>query len=372
MSLCVSKGHKRAQRTPCRFSKWHALITPFHQILIHFTNVHPSVSTPNSPDLPPTRPSLTVFPGQECQSRKIKCGIEPGDSVCVRCRRLNLHCVVNKSLQTLLEDESEWKTSIENKTNQLQSAVAEILRTMNMPHLDSLTPKSLAGHGSPAGSSAEQQQLSHSHPHSRIASPRLRQMPRAMSMARENSPEHSLVDEPEGDSIAAPMASLFQVTKLKNLKSNLKTSTAVEAQKSIRNDFISQGKVSLQDAEELFLQFTTSLNQYLWGGIALVHDNLTSVRESSSLLSSAILAVTALHVPGKEHVFDGAYIEFLALVSESMFDHTHNLDDVRAFAIGAFWLSDVSCELSLKTYFILTADTSQGSFLDTLSESPPN
>lgn len=258
---------------------------------------------------------------------------------------------MNKSLQTLLEDESEWKTSIENKTNQLQSAVAEILRTMNMPHIDNLTPKSLAGHGSPAGSSNEQQ-LSHSHSHSRLASPRLRQMPRTMSMARETSPEHLLVDEPEGDSIAAPMASLFQVTKLKNLKSNLKTNTAVEAQKSIRNDFISQGKVSLQDAEELFLQFTTSLNQYLWGGIALVHDNLTSVRESSSLLSSAILAVTALHVPGKEHVFDGAYIEFLALVSESMFDHTHNLDDVRAFAIGAFWLSDVSCELSFDKHLI--------------------
>ncbi|QDS70511.1 hypothetical protein FKW77_010232 [Venturia effusa] len=282
---------------------------------------------------------------QECQSRKIKCGIEPGDSVCVRCRRLNLHCVVNKSLQTLLEDESEWKTSIENKTNQLQSAVAEILRTMNMPNMESLTPKSIAGHGSPAGSSTEHH-LSQSHPHSRNPSPRLRQLPRTMSMARETSPDHSLVDEPEGDSIAAPMASLFQVTKLKNLKSNLKTTSAVEAQKVIRNDFISQGKVSLQDAEELFLQFTTSLNQYLWGGIALVHDNLTSVRESSSLLAASILAVTALHVPGKEHVFDGAYIEFLALVSESMFDHTHNLDDVRAFAIGAFWLSDVSWKLS--------------------------
>jgi hypothetical protein len=259
--------------------------------------------------------------------------------------------VVNKSLQTLLEDESEWKTSIEQKTNQLQSAVAEILRNMNMPHLDNLTPKSQTTHGSPAGSATEQHH-SHSHPHSRITSPRIRQMPQAMSMARESSPDQSLADEPESDSIAAPMASLFEVTKLKNLKSNIKTPTAVEAQKAIRNDFISQGKVSLQDAEELFLQFTTSLNQYLWGGIALVHDNLTSVRESSSLLSSAILAVTALHVPGKEYVFDGAYIEFLTLVSESMFDHTHNLDDVRAFAVGAFWLSDVSCKFIPGTFYI--------------------
>jgi hypothetical protein len=193
-----------------------------------------------------------------------------------------------------------------------------------------------------------------------------------MSMARESSPDQSLADEPESDSIAAPMASLFEVTKLKNLKSNIKTPTAVEAQKAIRNDFISQGKVSLQDAEELFLQFTTSLNQYLWGGIALVHDNLTSVRESSSLLSSAILAVTALHVPGKEHVFDGAYIEFLALVSESMFDHTHNLDDVRAFAVGAFWLSDVSCEFISERASRHLSNNIKGNFLVTQFESLQN
>jgi hypothetical protein len=243
---------------------------------------------------------------------------------------------VNKSLQTLLEDESEWKTSIEQKTNQLQNAVAEILRNMNLPSMDNLTPRSPTT-DSPAASPREAL-------HSHAASPRIRHLPRAMSMARENTPEVSLSEEPESDAIVAPMASLFEVTKLRNLKSNLHTPTAVEAQNAIQNDFISQGKVSLQDAEELFTQFTISLNQYLWGGIALVHDNLTSVRESSSLLSASILAVTALHAPGKEHVFDSAYVEFLALVSESMFDHNHNLDDVRAFCIGAFWLSDVSCK----------------------------
>jgi len=246
---------------------------------------------------------------------------------------------VNKSLQTLLEDESEWKTTIEQKTNQLQTAVAEILRNLNLPSMNNLTPKSQAA-SSPAGSPREQ-------PHSHVASPRIRHLPQAMSMARETTPELSLADEPESDAIVAPMASLFEVTKLRNLKSSLHNKTAVEAQKSVQNDFISKGKVSLRDAEELFTQFTISLNQYLWGGIALIHDNLTSVRESSSLLSASILAVTALHAPGKEHVFDTAYIEFLALVSESMFDHTHNLDDIRAFAIGAFWLSDVSCKFCL-------------------------
>ena len=91
------------------------------------------------------------------------------------------------------------------------------------------------------------------------------------------------------------------------------------------------------------MQFSISLNQYLFGGVALGHDDLTSVRKSSSLLASALIAVTALHVRGKEDVFDAAYTEFISLVSESMFDRRHSLDDIRAFCIGAFWLSDVSC-----------------------------
>lgn len=92
------------------------------------------------------------------------------------------------------------------------------------------------------------------------------------------------------------------------------------------------------------MQFSISLNQYLFGGVALVHDDLTSVRKSSSLLASAIIAVTALHVRGKDEVFDAAYTEFISLVSDSMFDRRHGLDDLRAFCIGAFWLSDVSCK----------------------------
>src|SRR5256885_1917397 len=76
------------------------------------------------------------FPsGQECQNRKIKCGIEADDAACPRCRRLGLQCVVNKSLQTLLENETEWRTAMEQKTNALQAAVSEILRTMNLPPL---------------------------------------------------------------------------------------------------------------------------------------------------------------------------------------------------------------------------------------------
>lgn len=43
----------------------------------------------------------------ECKRHKVRCDMKKGESVCSRCRRMGLECIVNKSLQTLLEDEAE-------------------------------------------------------------------------------------------------------------------------------------------------------------------------------------------------------------------------------------------------------------------------
>ena len=195
--------------------------------------------------------------------------------------------MVNKSLQTLLEDESEWKKDIEQKTTQLQSAISDILQRLSMPNLDTLTPRSQsAGPNSPSGAPTEQS-----------LSPRPRTLPPTMSMARAGSPEPSGLEEMEHDTLSAPMASLFEVTKLQNLR--VRDHLGSQNHPELASDFISQGRVSLQDAEELFMQFSVSLNQYLLGGVILVHDDLTSVRKSSSLLAAAIIAVAALHARGK-------------------------------------------------------------------------
>jgi hypothetical protein len=220
---------------------------------------------------------------------------------------------------------------MEQKTEQLQFAVADILRQLNLPSLGNLTPRS---HTTASPPPAEHQR--------EVRSPRARKVPPTVTMVREPSIGPEMTDE---DALtAAPMTSLFEVTKLRNIRNNIQAPLPNPRSKiNLTNDFVSQGKIDLTDAEELFHQFNISLNQYLWGGVSLLHDNLTSVRESSPMLSAAILAVTALHVPGREHIFDIAYAEFLALVSESMFNASHSLDDVRALCIGAFWLSDVSC-----------------------------
>lgn len=252
----------------------------------------------------------------------------------------------------MLEDESEWKSTIEQQTGQLQGAVAEILRALNLPALEKYAlpdgQESLTSPVEPHGEPHIKLQSPQTSPHSNNSDARRHQQALAMAMTRENSQEPPGA-EPEADTaplVAAPMSSLFEVTKLRNLRSNLNGHAHGPDQTVLQEDFISQGKVSLDEAEWLFRIFSGKLAAYLWGSIPLVHHSLTATRASSPLLTAAILAVGALHVPGKEDVFDVCYSEFLHIVSSSMFDRYHSLDDVRGLCIGAFWLSDVSWKLS--------------------------
>jgi hypothetical protein len=136
-----------------------------------------------------------------------------------------------------------------------------------------------------------------------------------MAMTRENSPESNEPETADKGLGSAPMGTLFEVTKLRNLRSNPLSHIHHPAATSLEDDFISSGKIDEMEAKALFHLFDTSLNHYLWGGIALVHSDLTSVRKSSTLLLAAILTVAALHIPGKEQTFDICYTEFVALVS---------------------------------------------------------
>lgn len=160
-------------------------------------------------------------------------------------------------------------------------------------------------------------------------------------MTRANSQEL----DTEAELGSAPMGSLYEVTKLRNLRSNLRIHHD-SGTNMIEEDFISRGALSLNNAEMLFDLFYKTINQFLWGGIALVHGDLTSVRMSSSILSAAILCVAALHVPGNIDLFDTCYVEFITLVSSSMLNRYHTMDEIRGLIIGAFWLSDLSWKLS--------------------------
>lgn len=235
---------------------------------------------------------------------------------------------------------------MEQTSKQLQGAVSEILRALNLPSLDSFTSleqkatlSAERGHG--IGVNASSSIQGNASPPVTVEHPR--RIRGTMAMTRENSNEPENGHEENSTLVAAPMGTLYEVTKLRHLRGSQKrhhpvTSTPLES------DFISRGKIAENEAKELFETFSQSLNHYLWGGVALVHSDLASVRHSSSLLLTAILAVTALHVPGRTAAFEICYSEFVSLVSSSMLDRYHTLDVVRGLCIGAFWLSDLSCQ----------------------------
>jgi hypothetical protein len=236
---------------------------------------------------------------------------------------------------------------MEYTSGQLRTAVSEILSNLALPALETFS-SIVQDRSSQQSYSVSRQEDLHS---GMRASARSQEQERrtsqsaTMAMTRENSQERPGFEEAGNDTlIAAPMGSLYEVTKLRNLRSNphgyFQQSTAAPLEDK---DFISSGEIGLNEAEEMFQIFERSLNQYLWGGIVLLHKDLLSVRRSSSLLLAAILTVTALHIPGKSSTFDVCYAEFLDLVSASMMDRYHTLDGIRGLCIGAFWLSDVSC-----------------------------
>ncbi|KAL3417232.1 major facilitator superfamily transporter [Phlyctema vagabunda] len=231
-----------------------------------------------------------------------------------------------------------WRTSLEENSQSLQSAVSKILSVLELPPLETFSKNAQASTEVHAGGyvGPEIRQSAGGARHLRTA---------GMAMTRENS------QEPESGKIndalvSAPMGTLYEVTKLRNLRSNPNERLPMPQTSALEEDFISKNKISLSVAEDLFQVFNQSLNHYLWGGIALVHESLDSVRRSSSLLLAAILTVTALHIPGREQIFDICYAEFTALVCDSMLDRYHTLDGIRALCIGAFWLSDLSWKLS--------------------------
>ncbi|KAL5337537.1 hypothetical protein BJX70DRAFT_368998 [Aspergillus crustosus] len=284
----------------------------------------------------------------ECKRHKVRCDMNMGETVCTRCRRMSLDCVVNKSLQTLLDDEAEWKSTIE-------LALADLLRKAQLPDLPYYQAVGKSADLPPRkrGRKASTVSTEDTPPGPRIdkaiestdATGHSAERPGLPASTFQQQPQYVIDREENGATslVTAPMGSLYEVTQLSDIRT---TSPERQHEHDLVTDFVSRGAIELQEAEELFDHFDRVLNRYLWDGILLAHKDLTSLRNASSMLSAAVFAVTALHLPNKERTFDTCYTEFARLASESMLDRHHTLDDLRALCIGAFWLADVSWKLS--------------------------
>lgn len=99
-----------------------------------------------------------------------------------------------------------------------------------------------------------------------------------------------------------------------------------------------------QEIDRLFSIYHNRLEHFIYG-IADCHTTYESARQGSSLLATSILTVAALH-SGETKTFAMCYEDFVNIAQSRMFSSRCNLDDVRGFCIGAFWLSDLSWILS--------------------------
>ncbi|KAH8424102.1 putative C6 transcription factor [Aspergillus melleus] len=272
----------------------------------------------------------------DCKRHKIRCEFKPGEASCTKCLRSGIKCVVNDFSQKFVDDDGVWKSQATATINQLQAAVSHLLRRSGLQDLSTFASGDSQNDPSPVVSQHplifdEPPAQNHAEHHGPGA---------VMDVAREPSQEPDL-QSPE--LVPAPMRSLYEVTKLRNLRNNPIQQPKLTL---LEEDFISRGLISLHEAEELFAYFSRTMNQLLWGGIILVHRDLTSVRRASTLLSAAVLTVAALHIPNRTETLNRCYSEYVSLVSSMSLTRAHTLDDIRGLCIGAFWLSELSWKLS--------------------------
>ncbi|KAF2820253.1 hypothetical protein CC86DRAFT_387296 [Ophiobolus disseminans] len=262
-----------------------------------------------------------------CRKQKIKCIMTDSGPPCKRCTERSLSCVLNKSLQTLIEERSQWKDTVIGDLGQIHSSLQQVLEKLSLPSLRPLqtsTPHLLEDDYQYESVDREDEMPSYDD------SPRL-------------SPKEAGLPH-------APIDSLYQITRLRTLRSDdspgeRKLSVERNGTSHI-NDFISRGLVSIEDADRLVGLFVNRIDHFMYKIGAGSYRDLDSMRRGSSVLTACVCTVAALHDPNSNHLYATCGREFRRLMSASMFDPRMNQDCMRAMCVASYWLHDLSWMLS--------------------------
>lgn len=228
-----------------------------------------------------------------------------------------------------------WKANATAELTLLRAAVQRLLRHNQLPDLVAQSEPSPAVAPSPANvvSISPANVVSENGISTTMVVP-------PMDMTRENSVERDLGQE--SGLVPAPMSSLYDLTRIRNLRSvRWKPDFTC-----MDEDFIAQGIISTEEADDLFSRYMENNHQLLWAGVMFSHSTLEAVRRNSTLLTAAVLAVAALHTPGRNDALQKCYNIFVSLAYSTCLSRVHSLDDVRALGLAAFYLSNLSWKLS--------------------------
>ncbi|EXJ77963.1 hypothetical protein A1O3_09122 [Capronia epimyces CBS 606.96] len=281
-----------------------------------------------------------------CRKQKIKCHMTNGAPPCTRCKKRGLSCVVNRSLQMLLEGDVAWKTNIEQRLCSLEEYIS--INQLERPQSPTM-PGPNASAFSHGRSNSPNQDPAQSHSSAEMAvsngSP--------ISLDRQEGSSRSLVQTPNPPGPQNERCRWEVVMDLDKGPGIVPASCVSEVSDSslspthqnrtVHLDLIDRGIITLKEAESFFGIYYRRLDHFIYRMLS-EHDSLASVRTSSPLLTAAICTVGALHTPSTQH-FQACYQHFVDLASARMFARGHTQDDVRALCIGAFWLHDISWTL---------------------------
>ncbi|KAI5868106.1 hypothetical protein GGS23DRAFT_602024 [Durotheca rogersii] len=261
----------------------------------------------------------------ECKRHKIKCEVRRGESSCNRCLRSGTECAPYDPSQRILDEHAAWKAEATAHISQLQAAVRSLLQHDRLPDLSSFTAAAATtsrANSAPGAVSAGSAAIE------------------AIDMRRDASPERPN-DDP--GLVPAPMGSLYELTKVANLRDATLTSLQTI---SVEEDLISRGVISAAEGQHLFALYLENHHPLLWGGVLFPYRTLDAVRQASALLSTAVMTVAALHTPGRTETLQTCYDAFVALVTSSCLSRRYSIDDVRALCLAAFYLPNLSWRLS--------------------------
>ncbi|KAH7161812.1 hypothetical protein EDB81DRAFT_854096 [Dactylonectria macrodidyma] len=256
----------------------------------------------------------------KCRKHKIKCIIDDDGPPCRRCAEKKLNCVMSKSLQTILDEKSQFSESVVQDLEQMHEILKQLASKAGLPPIPPLkTP-------SQESSTSAQKTQSVPSPYDQPG-PSCDSSPKSM-------PEDAGLPH-------VPIRSLYTLTKLRALRSP----DDDDPQNGQFDDFISRGSISVADAEKLFNFYRTRLEPYIYQ-TGCPYKSLDEVRAKSPALTAATLTVAALHDSKSDTLYGVCSSEFRRLVQLSLFDRRIDRDYLRAMCVASYWLSDLSWTIS--------------------------
>uniref|UniRef100_A0A8H7N0R4 Zn(2)-C6 fungal-type domain-containing protein n=1 Tax=Bionectria ochroleuca TaxID=29856 RepID=A0A8H7N0R4_BIOOC len=225
-----------------------------------------------------------------CRKQKVRCLMDKSGPPCKRCAEKDLSCVLNKSLQTLITERVPQTNALIHDLEIVSTSVQHILKTLNLPSMPQLESSRFIAPSPVSGEQCDSNQLPDIGP------------------SCDNSPAFSPQDEENLPRI--PMHSSIHVGP--------------------HADFISQGMISLEDAEMLFHLYTDRVDHFAYG-VGARYKTLEVLRCNSAVLTAAILTVAAMHDPKANSLYPICDREFKRLMTESLFDRHVDRDHLRAF-----------------------------------------